>query len=305
MDLDDGSILEQFTLDGEAPRLYRSPNARYGVVIQRGDDLVSFVDSGLYTEDHGDHMHGVAKMVGDRLFVTRRDSSITDTTLPAEVERYQLDSGSFTHEHLYAEQCPRLHGAAANHHALAFGCSDGVMVIDLEDDTFRAEKLDNPPTLTDGSRIGTLVAHHDVDALVGVAQGFDGHGETFYVFGSDGKLRLFDPADSWALVATLDVMEPLAEGQQVAFTESANEDRLFALTPDGQSIIEIDTHEREVLRTIALDFQVWLGLMGHSLGLLMSAWQDLPAGPTVVIAAMATCASAAVLAREPINRDAW
>nr|BBJ02518.1 hypothetical protein YBY_03660 [Marinobacter nauticus] len=360
MDLDDGSILEQFPLDGEAPRLYRSPNARYGVVIQRGDDLVSFVDSGLYTEDHGDHMHdyaetpsmlsltlndhrpthyslgeeygvvfydgaasaanakvtvfsdhslesnsevaslgrdnnmhGVAKMVGDRLFVTRRDSSITDTTLPAEVERYQLDGGSFTHEHLYAEQCPRLHGAAANHHALAFGCSDGVLVIDLEDDAFPAEKLDNPPTLIDGSRIGTLVAHHDVDALVGIAgnqlfvinpedaepyleltlgegvtriaQGFDGHGETFYVFGNDGKLRLFDPADGWLLVATLEVMEPLAEGDQVAFTESASEDRLFALTPDGQSIIEIDTHEREVLRTIALDFQaaslVWLGLM--------------------------------------------
>jgi len=321
---------------------------------------VSFIDSGLYTEDHGDHihdyaetpsmlsltlndhrpthyslgeeygvvfydgsasaanakvtvfsdhslesnreiaslgrdnnMHGVAKMVGDRLFVTRRDASITDTTLPAQIERYQLDGGNFTHEHLYVEQCPRLHGAAANHHALAFGCSDGVLVIDLEDDTFRAEKLDNPPTLTDGSRIGTLVAHHDVDALVGIAgnqlfvinpedaepyleltlgegvtrlaQGFDGHGETFYVFGNDGKLRLFDPADSWALVATLDVMEPLAEDDQVAFTESASEDRLFALTPDGQSIIEIDTHEREVLRTIALDFQaaslVWLGLM--------------------------------------------
>lgn len=236
MNLDDGSVLEQFPLDGEAPRLYRSPNARYGVVLQRGNDLVSFIDSGLYTEDHGDHMHdyaetpsmlsltlndhrpthyslgeeygvvfydgsasaanakvtvfsdhslesnrevaslgrdnnmhGVAKMVGDRLFVTRRDSSITDTTLPADVERYQLDGGSFTHEHLYAEQCPRLHGAAANHHALAFGCSDGVLVIDLEDDTFPAEKLDNPPTLIDGSRIGTLVAHHDVDALVGVA----------------------------------------------------------------------------------------------------------------------------------------
>lgn len=46
-------------------------------------------------------------------------------------------------------------------------------------------------------------------------------------------------------------------------------------------------------------------LAGHSLGLLISAWQDLPTGPTVVIAAMATCAGVAVLARKPINRDAW
>ena len=46
-------------------------------------------------------------------------------------------------------------------------------------------------------------------------------------------------------------------------------------------------------------------LMGHSLGLLMSAWQDLPAGPTVVIAIMATSAGLAVLVRKPFNRDAW
>lgn len=46
-------------------------------------------------------------------------------------------------------------------------------------------------------------------------------------------------------------------------------------------------------------------LTGHSLGLLTSAWQDLPAGPTVVIAIMATGAGLAVLVRKPINRDAW
>ena len=360
MDLDDASILQQFALDGEAPRLYRSPDARFGIVVQRGDDLVSFIDSGLYTEDHGDHMHdyaetpsmlsltlndhrpthyslgeehgvvffdgsagtasakvtifsdhsletnsevaslgrdnnmhGVAKMVGDLLFVTYRDPSITDTTLPEEIERYQLSNGSFVHEARYTEQCPRLHGAAANKHALAFGCSDGVLVIDLEDHSFPAAKLDNPASLADGSRIGTLLAHPKVDAMVGIAgnqlfvidpeaaepyqelpltegvtrlaQGFDGHGESFYVFGDDGKLRMFDPANNWALIDTLELMEPLAEGTSVVFTESVSEDRLFVLTPDGQAIIEIDTHDREIVRTIALDFTatalVWLGLI--------------------------------------------
>ncbi|KXO10647.1 hypothetical protein [Marinobacter excellens] len=59
------------------------------------------------------------------------------------------------------------------------------------------------------------------------------------------------------------------------------------------------------LRGTSIVFAILTCLAGHSLGLLISAWQDLPAGPTVVIAAMATCASAAVLARKPINRDAW
>ena len=39
---DNGQTLATFELTGEAPRLFSSPDSRYGVVIQRGDDLVSF-----------------------------------------------------------------------------------------------------------------------------------------------------------------------------------------------------------------------------------------------------------------------
>ncbi|WP_217694033.1 hypothetical protein [Vreelandella aquamarina] len=54
-------MLASMAMDGEAPRLYASPGNRYAVAIQRGEDLVSFVDGGLYTEDHGDHMHDYAE----------------------------------------------------------------------------------------------------------------------------------------------------------------------------------------------------------------------------------------------------
>ncbi|SFM33103.1 hypothetical protein [Marinobacter zhejiangensis] len=368
LDLDQGAVLASFALPGEAPRLYASPDHRYGVIVQRGDDRVSFLDSGLYTEDHGDHlhdyaetpvmlnltlndhrpthytqgedhgvvffdgssgtasarvtvfsdislgggsalaslerennMHGVAKLLGDQLFVTYRDPSITDTTLPAEVERYSLDGDTFAFENRYTEQCPLLHGTAANDHVLGFGCSDGVLVIDLQDASYGARKLANPATLAEGSRIGTLAGHNNVEALVGIAgdqlfvinaeapaepyqmldigagigrviQGFDGHGETFYVLGDDGKLRLFDPAANWSLTATLAVTQPLTEGSTTpAIVTSAAGDRLFVLDPDRQRLIEIDSHDGDTVRTLDLGFTpaaslAWLGLAADQHG---------------------------------------
>lgn len=360
-EVDDGELLETIPLAGSAPRLSHSPDYRYAVVIQRDDDLVSFMDSGLYVEDHGDHMHeyaeaptmlsltlndrrpthyslsdgagvvffdgedgvassrvtavsesslmgesalasldrennmhGVAKLIGDQLFVTRRDPSITDTTLPAEVERYSFDGDSFSFETRYADQCPRLHGAGANDHALVFGCSDGVLVIDLADPTYPASKLGNPASIAVDGRIGTVAAHHDVEELVGiagdqlfvidvenssapyqeldigsgvdrVAQGFDAHGEVFYVLGDDGDLRLFHPADDWALAHTISVTGPLGDGTETpAITASAASDFLYVLDPNTNTLSEIHTVDGEVESTEDLGFNasglVWLGL---------------------------------------------
>ncbi|MHA7811224.1 MAG: hypothetical protein ACX933_15535 [Marinobacter adhaerens] len=362
LDLDNSEVLASMAMDGEAPSLYASPGNRYAVAIQRGDDLVSFVDGGLYTEDHGDHMHdyaetpsmlsltlndhkpthyssgeaegvvffdggeaasskvtvfsdatlgsgatvvslpldnnmhGVAKMIDGHLFVTYRDSSITDTTLPAAVERYHLDGSDFEFEERYSQACPRLHGAAANAHSLGFGCSDGVLVIDLHEAGYPATKLDNPEGLADGSRIGTVVANHDVEELVGIAgdrlfvihpesttevyhelelgegvgrlaQGFTTHGEVFYVLGDDGGLRLFDPASDWALMTTAELMDAPGEGDTLAVTTSAAQERLFVL--HNQSVIEVDTTDGDIVRTINLGFSAsaiaWLGLAeaGH------------------------------------------
>jgi len=365
LDLDDTEVLASMAMDGEAPRLYASPGNRYAVAIQRGDDLVSFVDGGLYTEDHGDHMHdyavtpsmlsltlndhkpthyssgesegvvffdggeatsskvtvfsdatlgsgatvaslpldnnmhGVAKMIDGHLFVTYRDSSITDTTLPAAVERYHLDGSDFEFEERYSQACPRLHGAAANAHSLGFGCSDGVLVIDLHEAGFPATKLGNPEGLADGSRIGTLVANHDVEELVGIAgdrffvihpesttevyheleigedvgrlaQGFTTHGEVFYVLGDDGGLRLFDPAHDWELITTAELMDAPGEGDTLAVAVSAAQERLFVL--HNQSVHEVDATDGDVVRTIDLGFSAsaiaWLGLAeaGHDHG---------------------------------------
>ncbi len=361
LDLDSETILSEYTLPGESPRLYASPNHRYAVIIQRSDDFVSFLDSGFYVEDHGDHlheyaappsflsyslsgsrpthytthgnisaiffdgqdgiassvtllsdetigngqvvselsltnnMHGVAKLIDDQLFVTYRDPLITDTTLPAAVDRYSFSNGILSFEHRYSEACPRLHGSAANDAFITFGCSDGVLAIDLTKPTDPAIKLSNPESLLEDSRIGTLYSHHGTDEFVGVAgnqffvidlnspsdpyqelslpdgvsritQGFTAHAETFYILGDDGNLYLFNVGSGWSASEPVQVVDALTEdGIRPAIAVSRTEDAVFILNISGQQIIVVNSNTGAVLRTINLGFTasklVWLGLV--------------------------------------------
>lgn len=54
-DINEGALLEEFTLAEPASALYASPSYRYGFVVQRTADRVNLVDSGLSQEEHGDH----------------------------------------------------------------------------------------------------------------------------------------------------------------------------------------------------------------------------------------------------------
>jgi hypothetical protein len=57
IDLDDSTLLDNFTLNHEGSRVYASPSYRYAVVTARNDDMVEFIDGGLWREDHVDHLH--------------------------------------------------------------------------------------------------------------------------------------------------------------------------------------------------------------------------------------------------------
>lgn len=359
--IEDERFVGEFSVPGSVPALYASPDYRYGLVVQRSDNRVLFIDSGVYSEDHGNHIHdyaeppallnfqldvprpthytlaegtgvifndgntgivatvsvisdasiasgsilanletsnnqhGVAKLVGDQLFVTHRDASIVSTTLPSEVDRYHLDGTELHFAERYELQCPLLHGAANNRDFLLFGCGDGLLMIDLNDPDYAASKLANPGFLAEGARIGTLVSHPDIDAIVGIAgdqmllidpqseepyqpltlpdgakrlaQGFDAHGESFYVLSDAGNLHIFSPELEWGLLASVAVTAALSEGAPApAVTVSQSEDRFYILDPTARSIVVVDSLTGEVISTIALDFTAtriaWLGFVG-------------------------------------------
>lgn len=56
-DLDSNTVEATFQADNVPAALYTSPGGRYAVVVQRTQDMVQFIDGGIWQEDHVDHLH--------------------------------------------------------------------------------------------------------------------------------------------------------------------------------------------------------------------------------------------------------
>ena len=56
-DLQNAEELGHFDANGTISAVYTAPGHRYVALMQRNDNQVQFVDSGLWQENHGDHLH--------------------------------------------------------------------------------------------------------------------------------------------------------------------------------------------------------------------------------------------------------
>ncbi|MBQ4834069.1 5-methyltetrahydrofolate--homocysteine methyltransferase [Pseudoalteromonas sp. MMG010] len=56
-DLDDNELLDTFTLNSSSNTLSASPDFRYAIITNREQDYLGFIDSGMWREDHGEHLH--------------------------------------------------------------------------------------------------------------------------------------------------------------------------------------------------------------------------------------------------------
>ena len=56
-DLDDGDLLDTFTLTHDDNTLDTSASYRFAVIANRTEDYVGFIDGGLFREDHVEHLH--------------------------------------------------------------------------------------------------------------------------------------------------------------------------------------------------------------------------------------------------------
>jgi hypothetical protein len=57
VELDTKAVIANIPTTNPVSSLSASPDRRYAVAIQRTDDMVEFVDGGLWQEDHTDHLH--------------------------------------------------------------------------------------------------------------------------------------------------------------------------------------------------------------------------------------------------------
>ncbi|MBB1479404.1 hypothetical protein H5186_07950 [Pseudoalteromonas sp. SG41-2] len=240
-------------------------------------------------------MHGTAQIRGESVITTYRSEDIT-SVLPNYVEQLHIHGDHFHQEQRFAVDCPALHGSAQNHQHIAFGCSDGVLVITEKDNVFNAAKVANLNNFAEGTRIGTIKASEHSELFLGIAQSklfytidpasaemtqlawqqntentvlasaLDRITGEFYVLESDGFLSVLHAEDDWQVSARFKVLENPAGNYALA--ASAADDTLYISDANNQTVLSIDTHEQTTKTILNLDFipnQItWLGIAAES-----------------------------------------
>lgn len=241
------------------------------------------------------HMHGAAQARGDYLLSTVRDP-VSTTTLPDRVAVYRNQNGSYAEEEIFAETCPSLHGSAQNETDIAFGCTDGVLLITQSGDDFTASKIANPASFTSSTRVGTLLGHHTQADFVGIASGqffavgngtlteidwidssqsttpvataygYAEDGELFVILDNLGWITLLDTAN-WSVINRIQAitsnLSTLPEGSRFELALTPGH-IIYVSDPIANQIKQIDLDQGEVSDTIQLTIAphkiTWLGI---------------------------------------------
>ncbi|WP_166839171.1 5-methyltetrahydrofolate--homocysteine methyltransferase [Rheinheimera pleomorphica] len=198
-DYQQAPALSSFVLSDSRPTHISSTDSQTAVFFD-GDGNSStpaavavITDADITTDSNGypvlhytTHMHGAAQARGEYVLSTIRDAN-SATTLPDQVGLYHAHDDHFDEERVFTETCPGLHGSAQNAHVIAFGCTDGVLVITQEGETFTASKIANTDDFSGTMRIGTLVGAEHAEHLVGFAGS-----SMFAIHAEDGDMDLVD-----------------------------------------------------------------------------------------------------------------
>lgn len=142
-----------------------------GVKVVTDLQIASEIDD-VPSLDFTVNMHGVAEPRGDMLISSvRRDDTVSVSSnpiLPDSVAVFHYHDGEYEEEQRFDGECADLHGAAQNELAVAFGCGNGVLVLNEDDEVFTSAFVENIDSLN-GLRIGTLYGHEHADTFIGVA----------------------------------------------------------------------------------------------------------------------------------------
>jgi len=356
-DIKDKKILTSFDSKKPIHSIYASPDKRYALLIQRSDNQVSFVDGGLWQEDHASHlhdykenprlsnfvlsgvapthyevhgnqaaiffdgaaapmqkssvailtdasigagkttgnlslplnMHGTAEPRGKHLLTTYRPADAANT-LPTQVEWYRQEGENFSLKQRFSEECPGLHGSYSSKDYSAFGCIDGVLIVQQKADELSAVKLPNPTDMV--GRIGTITGHKNLTELIGFAgqemylinpvsmtmtkvdwrQGgnqnrstyaMSGDGDYFAQLDNSGALVVQDVAAGYAVKAKLQLLSTIDSANPPSIAVNAQNDDIFVSDPANKQLIQVDL---KTLATSNIKLDVtpakitWLGI---------------------------------------------
>lgn len=173
--------LMDFHIDGVKPAHVTTSDDAVALFFDGNDETGDNAQVVMFNETHvaensseapvlnyDTYMHGAAQARGEFLISTLRDAN-SATKLPDKIALYEAHGDHFHQEQVFDVSCPGLHGSAQNHDYVAFACTDGVVVIKQEGETFTASKIANTEDFAADQRIGTLKGHHDTEQFIGIA----------------------------------------------------------------------------------------------------------------------------------------
>ncbi|MGQ9889799.1 MAG: metal ABC transporter solute-binding protein, Zn/Mn family [Aggregatilineales bacterium] len=232
---------------GKTP-IHYTPHHDQIAIFHDGDGATTvFTEAGLFagetiTVTTARPHHGVAVPLGDVVLISAPNMEDANSALPIGVDVMTLDGQIVQSFH----ECPGLHGEAAySDDGVAFGCADGILLVERDGDAFVSRKVAKPtdnPDLRTGTLYYTpgapyLLGNYGRNAIVrvDVAAGtseividagqriwrFDFHGEDptkLVALTIDGNLHVIDIA-SGEIEGTVQVVDPFlppAQGRAAA-----------------------------------------------------------------------------------------
>ena len=278
-----GGLLN-YRLYGASPTHYRNFNGQAAVFYDGNDSESSkfdvFTDQDIANGSVSSQRlpykhHGVAEPRGEL---------VLSSYLPEGAEQLSMVKSYLQHgNHYHVEQtltqpCLGLHGAASNQNFTAFGCQDGVLLVEQKGQSFIDSKI---PT---DARIGTLLGHEKVQDLVAIAssqqdllivdprnqqadwvawttqdtvkrlkQSFSASGQYFVILDDQGRLHILD-STTWQVIKILPIFT--SDSRAIAQAQLAMHgklDQLFINDAVQQSIYQIDLTQGKITQTIQLN----------------------------------------------------
>lgn len=234
-------------------------------VFHDGDGTVALFSLKRLGLDHtprlvatGGPDHGAPALLGEALLVGGLEGG--------KVEAYTLGGRKVL---TLPQDCPRLHGEAVLGSHAAFGCQDGVLLVERRGSGLLGRKVPNPQGAPQGTRVGVLVAHPRHSFFVGnFGQGlafldpkgdrlevlplpapplgfaFDPEGEALYALTADGGFHKVDPG-SRRVVGTLQAVSPRVQGAP-APRMALGHGVAYLTDPTGGLVVRVDLEEWKV-----------------------------------------------------------
>lgn len=287
-----------FQLSGTTPAHYRSFNGTaalfYDGSASEASKFEVFTDSmiaqkSIATQKLPKGHHGVAEPRGEYVLSTYMP---TDASTLSIVKSYHIHGDHFHEEQTLVNPCNRLHGAASIAKYAAFGCEDGVLVVEQKKSDFVDRKIKITDQNDVAQRISTIAGHEKINQFAAFASGthalfivdpeklnaisldwslgakeldgttavkrlqqaFDATGSYLAILDSIGIVHVID-TQTWQRIGSIQAIENVIGGElaKSRLVVNAASNTIFINDTEAKTIVELDLKNLKIKQIIQLN----------------------------------------------------